>query len=122
MRVRALDESHDWLFGKGQNDYKTAVDALRQNIDTRLLQFLGDCFFDQTAGVDWFNLMGQKSQVAITLSVSSVILNTPGVTSINQIEAVLSETREFTVEYIANSIFGPVNGQFILDESNLPGG
>ena len=51
MKVRALDESGDWTFGKGENNYYSANDAIAQNIKTRLYSFLGDCFFDLSANI-----------------------------------------------------------------------
>lgn len=98
--VRALDSDHDWLFGKGRNDYKSGIAATVQNIDTRLLSFLGDCFFDVVAGIDWFNLEGAKDQEALKLAVSAVILNTPNVLKILSLVASLDhETRDFTITY-----------------------
>jgi hypothetical protein len=68
-RVRQIDDDGDWLFGKGQNDYVRANTSVVQNINTRLGSFLGDCFFDLGAGIDWFNLLGTKDQVALNLSI-----------------------------------------------------
>jgi hypothetical protein len=54
-------------------------------------------FFDLGAGIDWFNLLGAKDQVALNLSISAVILNTLNVTGILQLSASLSANRIFTV-------------------------
>lgn len=109
MIVRALDKTnHDWLFGKGQNDYKRGNDALVQVIRTRLLMFLGDCFFATDQGVNWFNLLGGKDEVAINLAVSAVILNTPNVTSLTQLSINLDSSRLLAIVYsITSGITGP---------------
>lgn len=100
MIVRALDGTHDWTFGKGKNDYLTFNKAIGQNIDTRLFSFLGDCYFDIQAGIDWFNLIGSKNVVGLNLAVSAVILNTENVTGLLQLLLDLNrQTRKLTIQY-----------------------
>lgn len=119
MRVRQLDENHDWLFGKGQNDYLRANAAIVQNINTRLQSFLGDCFFDLTAGVDWFNLLGSKDQVSLNLAISAVILNTQNVIGILQLSAALSAARDFTVRYRVQTSYSSAAGIFQFDTNGI---
>lgn len=105
--VRSLDTNHDWEFGKGQNDYKRNKAAVVQDIDTRLNCFLGDCFFDTSAGVDWFNFLGGKDQISLNLAVSAVILNTPDVVSLIQLSINLNHTtRKITMSYQVMTSFG----------------
>lgn len=108
MRVRALDSAGDWLFGKGQNDYKTGRDATAQNLQTRISSFLGDCFFDLTAGIDWFNLLGGKDTLSLQLAVSAVILNTQNVLSILELTSNLNSQRVLTLFYKVNTSYGVV--------------
>lgn len=97
--VRALDENNDWTFGKGKENYKANINTVAQNIQTRLSSFLGDCFFDNGAGVDWFNLLGAKNELAINLAVSATILNTENVTGLLQLNIELTENRRLTIQY-----------------------
>lgn len=101
MIVRALTATGDWTFGKGLQDYKSGVSAVSQNIQTRLSSFLGDCFFDQNAGIDWFNFCGgSKSELAVNLAVSAVILNTQFVTGLVQLSLSLNRvTRRISISY-----------------------
>lgn len=108
--VRALDVNDDWTFGRGRNNYLSGRDAIAQDIVTRLRSFLGDCFFATQDGIDWFNLLGNKSEVAINLSVGSVILNTTGVTSILELSFELDENRALTIAYSVNTAVGVVTG------------
>lgn len=117
MRVRAIDQNHDWMFGKGQNDYLQANAAIAQNINTRLKSFLGNCFFDLGAGIDWFNLLGEKDQTALSLSISSVILNTAEVTGILQISTGLNSNRQFTVQYKVQTVYSTTSNTFVFDSS-----
>lgn len=106
MIVRGVDTNNDWLFGKGRNDYKTNLNAIIQNIKTRLQSFLGDCFFAQSAGVDWFNLLGGKDRTALQLEVSSAILNTEGVTKLNDLSITENRTtRRITLQYNVDTVF-----------------
>lgn len=109
MIVRALDANHDWTFGKGKNNYKKDNAAVAQSIETRLLSFLGDCFFAIRDGIDWFNLLGSKNQLALSLAVSSTILNTNEVTAITQLSLDLSVTRALTMHYEVETVFGRLN-------------
>ncbi len=106
MIVRSLDASHDWTYGKGKNNYLHRQDAIAQDIETRLLSFLGDCFFDVTAGIDWFARMGSKDRTRLELDMAAVIINTAGVTALVQLSTVLDpDTRLLTVKYQVNTIF-----------------
>ncbi len=115
MIVRALDEKHDWTFGKGRNNYLKNLTALMQNIDTRLKQFLGDCFFDVGDGIDWPTILGSKDQLGAQLIIQARILNTEGVTGISQLSLYLSAARELRVAYQVNTIYGSGASDFALD-------
>lgn len=99
MRVRSLDSSGDWNYGRGINDYKTGNLAVAQNIQTRVSSFLKDCFFALGDGIDWWNLLGAKNQLALEFSVRAQILNTKEVTGILQLEAELDADRDFAMRY-----------------------
>lgn len=106
MRVRALDSNNDWTFGRGQNDYLQRNRAIGQNIQTRLASFLGDCYFDTRAGIDWFNLLGGKDLIALNLAINAVILNTEGVSSIIEISIDLDRsTRKVVIVYSVTTIY-----------------
>jgi len=105
MIVRKIDIENDWLFGKGRNDYLSANDAIAQNVKTRLQSFLGDCFFDISAGIDWFNRLGSKNKLQIQLDVNAVILNTPGVTGIVDSSFSIDSNRKITLQYSINTVY-----------------
>lgn len=116
MRVRAIDGAGDWTYGKGQNDYLTANAAVAQNIETRLLSFIGDCFFDLGAGLDWFTFLGSKDQLALNLAVSAVILNTVGVTGVKQILVTLDpSSRKLTIQYRVQTVYSVLTDTFQYD-------
>lgn len=119
MRVRALDSLHDWQFGKGQNDYARNQNAAIQNIDTRLNSFLGDCFFDEGSGIDWFNLLGAKDQLELNLVIASVILNTQDVIALQRLDITLSVTRALTIRYQVQTVYSTLASSIVINVSEL---
>lgn len=115
MKVRALDSTGDFEFGKGFNNYKQDQDAIAQILQTRLQSFLGDCFFNSQAGIDWFNLLGSKNQLALNLAISSTILNTQNVTGIKQLFVELNADRVFTVSYKVQTVYSILSDTFQFD-------
>lgn len=105
MIIRSIDATGDWLFGKGVEDYKSGLSACAQDIQTRLLEFLGDCFFNTQAGVNWFGRLGNKNQIALDLEISSVILNTTGVTGLVELSRTLDDNRHVTFTYTVTTVF-----------------
>lgn len=120
MIVRALDTDGDWIFGKGRNDYLSGNAAVTQSISTRLKMFLGDCFFSLNTGIDWFNLLGAKNELALQLSVASTILNTKNVVKLIQLSAVLDRDRLETLTYRVETSFQQTSsGEISTDISSL---
>ncbi len=106
MIVRGVDSNNDWLFGKGKSDYKYNLNALAQNIKTRLQSFLGDCFFAQSEGIDWWNLLGSKKLLDLRLAISSVLLNTDGVTGLIEVSVSLNRDRCVKITYAVSTVYG----------------
>lgn len=106
MKVRAIDENHDWTFGLGLQDYKIDEKAVSQNVKTRLLSFYGDCFFDQTAGIDWFRLLGYGTQELLLMAIKQTILATENVVGINSVDLETDRRdRTFSVTYDIRTIY-----------------
>lgn len=113
MIVRALDKNNDWTFGKSLNNYISGNAAVIQNIKTRLQCFIGDCFFDIIAGVNWLTFLGgSKNQQALQVNISAVILNTAFVTGINQLSVNLDSNRSFSIAYQAQSVYSIIGDSF----------
>lgn len=105
MIFRNLDANHDWTFGSGKANYIATNPAIGLNIETRILSWLGDCFFDRQAGIDWTNRLGSKNQrVLLENDLRRIILQSFGVTSIIFLNTVLNR-REFTANYSVNTIY-----------------
>ena len=105
MKFRNLDENNDWTFGKGLNNYARDNKAIGLNIKTRIKSWVGDCFFDTGAGIDWINRLGSKDQrELLELDLRNIILQTEGVASILEFSTNL-ENRNFTADYSVQTIY-----------------
>jgi hypothetical protein len=105
MIIRAIDADGDWLFGKGKNDYYSGNFAVAENIKTRLLEFLGNCFWNTSAGIDWFNLLGTKNINALILAIRTIILNSENVSGITELSVVLDRNRNLRIVYVVSTVF-----------------
>lgn len=106
MIIRKLDGNHDWTFGKGLNSYAVEEKALEENIQTRVLSWVGDCFFALQEGVDWRSRLDIGQQKELVEEIKSVILQSEGVVGVNSIELVFDgTTRLATITYNIQTIY-----------------
>ncbi len=108
MIIRRIDAEGDWIFGKGLSGYVFNQEAIEENLRTRILSWLGDCFFALNEGIDWNNRLdvGQKKEIVDELK--SMILKSFGVTGVNSIDFTFNgTTRLFLVEYDIVTIYSP---------------
>lgn len=107
MKVRALDSTNDWTFGRGLQSYKSDLDALNQSIITRLRQWKGNCFFAVNEGVDWNSYLGRGTKKLLDLDIKRVILQTGGVLKISSYESTLDrDTRALSVTASISTVYG----------------
>lgn len=108
MKIRKTDENNDWTFGKGLSGYARDEAAIEQNIQSRVLSWVNDCFFDVQAGVDWKARLDTGQQKALAEEVRAVILQSFGVVGVDSVEAAFDgETRALRVKYNVATIFTP---------------
>lgn len=109
MIIRANDEDGDWLWGQSQGDILAGPAAIAQNVQTRLLCFKNDTFWDMSFGVDWFNLLGSfnpQAETGILLQTREMIATAYGIVAINSVDAaIVTASRSIRVEYDLSSIF-----------------
>ena len=106
MIIRKLDQDHDWNFGKGLSDYATAEAAVEENTQTRLLSWVGDCFFALQEGVDWKGRLDVGQQAALTEELKTILLQSFGVVSVDDIQISFDgATRVFSGKYNIQTIF-----------------
>ena len=107
MKIRKIDTDSDILMGKGLSNYNLDDNAIAENIQTRIMSFLNDCWFDLTFGIDWFRLLGSRgTQTEIESTVRSCILGSYGVEKINSLSTEISTTtRTMSISGSIQTIF-----------------
>lgn len=105
MSFRNLTAVGDWTFGSGRNNYVKDDQEIALNLRTRVLSFLGDCFFAVNEGIDWWNLLDYRYQNRLELQVQEVIKNTPGVVKINSVEVLTGANRKIIINYDIQTYF-----------------
>ncbi|RPJ58263.1 MAG: hypothetical protein EHM12_08240 [Dehalococcoidia bacterium] len=101
MRVRSIDVSNNWSFGKGKSNYKSDIEAIKQNIATRIKSWKGNCFFAKNDGVDWTNYFDIGMKNYLDIDIRRVILQTDGVIRIDSYE---SEMTDRAISITANVV------------------
>ena len=104
LRVRAITSEGEWTFGKGKQSYKVDEEAIAQNVKTRVMSFLGDCFFDMKAGIDWLNLLDTGRRNDLLRSIQLTILGTEGVVAINSVDY-YTQDRKLVIIYDIKTVF-----------------
>jgi hypothetical protein len=107
LKVRSIDGSGDWCFGKGSQCYKNGFESLKQSIKTRILSWKTDCFFARQEGVDYNNFLDRGTKDLLDRDIRRVILQTPGVIRITSFVSELDRgTRGVEIEVEIDTIFG----------------
>lgn len=106
MSFRNLDKNGDWTWGSGKNNYVSQSQEIALNIKTRILSFLGDCFFAPAEGIDWWHLLEYNKQAELENAVMATIAETEGVESVKQVDSFINSSRRITVTYSYTDIFG----------------
>lgn len=108
MRVRRLDNNHDWTFGQGFNNYAKESEAIAQCVKTRLWSFKGDWFLDLEHGLPYLETTGRQADLArLEMLIKREVLSVEGVERITAYSAELdNETRHLTINVSYLDIYG----------------
>lgn len=111
MKVRSIDESHDWNFGFNQSDYKEFSNAIKQNVLTAVLEVRGDWFLSLESGVDWINYLGRSSNLQLLeADLKSAVLGVDGVLRIDNMSINIDrESRKATINIEYTDIYNNSN-------------
>ena len=102
---RNLDADGDWTWGNSLNNYVIENQEIGINIKTRVLSFLGDCFFAINEGIDWWNLLDYRYQDRLENAVTEVVKNTEGVTGLNNVDVLVNAERNIRIYYDVQTIY-----------------
>lgn len=106
MIFRGLTSDNDWTFGKGRENYARLNTAVGLNVKTRILSWVGDCFFALQEGIDWANRLDKNQQDLLENDLRRIILQSENVVGINSFDIIFNpETRGFRADYSINTIY-----------------
>lgn len=115
MIFRSLDELGDWNFGKGVQDFTSTNEAIGINIKTRIQSWVGDCFFDMVAGIDWLNRLGSKDQrTLLELDLKRIIMQSEGVVKLLTFDTDLNG-RSFSASYSVQTIYSTITDTYTAE-------
>lgn len=98
MIIRNLDKNKDWCFGHGLSDLLSDDDAIMLNIETRLNEWVGDCFFAVQNGVDWYNGLDRGMKEYLDRRIKEIIIESFGVVQVLIYESIIDvRTRKLTI-------------------------
>ena len=124
MIIRALSPTGDWTFGQGKQNYLSSQKAINENIQTRLLEFYNNAFWNMNAGADWPRLLGTPgTKQEIVLTCRAIILQSYGVIAVSSISVTyLGSTRNISMEFNISTIYTSSQSvQFQLNLAQLLG-
>ena len=104
--IRANDANNDWIYGIGANAYKVRDLAIEQDIQTKLQEWVGDCFFNLTAGIDWINRFSDGDKDILEQEIRTLILKVNNVVNVNNLSLSLVE-RQFVASYDVQTVYSP---------------
>ena len=106
----------DWCFGNNLQDYGDNLTSTTNNIKTRLQSVMYDCFFDLTAGIDWFNILGNRGQYirdVIEINVRLCILQSLYVLELVDLK-IIEQDRKLKLEYTIKTLFGEITDNTVI--------
>lgn len=114
-KIRAIDADNDWEFGQGLSSYRIDQEGLAQDLKTRLQEWVGDCFFAASSGIDYNTRLNPNQQDLLEQEAKSLILKTEGVVELIDLNVVFSN-RILTMNYSIRTIYSPSIQALIVDQ------
>ncbi len=113
MRIRRLDENWDLVFGSGDKDFLTGVEAAAQAVKQHLQLFLGEWWNDTEAGLPmWQSILGvfgagqeNIDRLIIARILDTTINGAKIVTAVKSFSSAI-ENHEYTCSCSVDTIFG----------------
>ena len=119
MKIRRNDDNGDWLFGYSDATYciDNAI-GVAQKVKTRLLEWVDDCFFNRSAGINYRVRMGQRGQrAALDDDIKRIITETEEVVALVEYNSSLYD-RDLRVDF---SVYHIYSDQLYSDSITLQG-
>lgn len=108
MRYRSLSPEGDYVFGQGSTEFLiNSPAAVAQAVRTRLLLEAGEWYLDLTEGTPYSTqILGAGTQALYDQAFQERILDTPGVTTIDDYSSILDQNRRLSVSANISTLYG----------------
>lgn len=117
-QVRDFKSTDDGEWYTENGDFATIADAeaVPQGIRIRVGMFLGECYLDESVGIDWIDKINIKNPdpLLVKLLIGAEIAETPDVTNVVGADLLLDRaTRDASISYQVDTIYSeePFTGQ-----------
>lgn len=117
MAVRDFksDSNGEWVVENGDFATVADADAVPQGIRIRVGMFLGECYLDESIGVDYIDSIFVKNPdpLLVRSLFETAISGAPDVTSVIGAQLVNEGGRDYSISYAADTIYAadPIVGQ-----------
>lgn len=110
LKYRALDANGDMLFGRGDSDFLSGLQAMGQVLKTRLAAIDGEWWEGDPHALPYYtDILGtaatKKNQDAIDLMVINRIMDTVGVIGVSDVKSTI-QNRSYHFECNVQTIYG----------------
>lgn len=115
LKYRRIDEDGDMVFGHGEKDFKTDLEAIAQVIKTRLAAIEGEWWEGDIGALPYFSeILGMSStaenQAAVDLMIINRIMDTVGVIGISDVESHI-ENRHYRFNCKVQTVYGETTAE-----------
>lgn len=111
MRYRKLSPDDDYVFGQGTPEFLVDTpDTVAQAVRTRLRLATGEWFLDTQEGTPYATeILGEGTQPLYDSAIKERVLDTQGVTSIDEYSSSLDQNRALSVTMTISTLYGQAN-------------
>lgn len=117
LKYRRMDEDGDMLFGHGEQDFKTDLEAISQVIKTRLAAVEDEWWEGDIGALPYFTeILGmastEENRAAVDLMIINRIMDTVGVLSVSDVES-STENRHYRFACKVQTVYGETAAEVI---------
>jgi hypothetical protein len=119
IRDFEIDDDGEWVTSNGDFVKVGGVDAVPQGVRIRLGMILGECYLDESVGVDYLGSINIKNPDPLVVRelLRQAIAATPDVTNVVGAQLIQEAGREAAVDFAYDSIYSE---QTISDQVDVP--
>ena len=117
LKYRRMDEDGDMVFGRGEQDFMSDIEAITQVIKTRLAAMEGEWWEGDIGALPYFtDILGmastEENRAVVDLMIINRIMDTVGVLSVSEVESSI-ENRHYRFNCKVQTVYGETTAEVI---------